>query len=206
MEDSLRRLQHPRFARFYTRMSTRMEVDGGVAAHRQRLLTGLTGTVIDVGIGNGLNLRHYPPEVTEVIGVEPDDSLRAAAEQAARAVPAKVRLVAGRAERLPAEDGSCDAVVVSLVLCSVPNPAAALAELRRVLKPGGELRFYEHVRARSPLLALGQTLLIPATTRFLGGCHFNRDTAAAITEAGFTIQTLDRFPANGLPHILGTAT
>jgi ubiquinone/menaquinone biosynthesis C-methylase UbiE len=206
---NLGRFQHPRFARAYERISRDSEVRG-TAEHRDRLLEGLTGRVIEVGAGNGLNFAHYPPAVTEVLAVEPEHLLRASAERAAKSVP--VAVVAGHADALPAEDAAFDAAVVSLVLCSVPDPATALAEIRRVLRPGGQLRFYEHVRSARPLLARLEDLVTPAWSRVAGGCHLNRDLAASIREAGFQIDRLERFGYRPLrfnpvqAHILGTAT
>jgi SAM-dependent methyltransferase len=125
-------------------------------------------------------------------------------------VPVTVRAAA--ADRIPAEDAVADAVVTSFVLCSVPDQAAALREIRRVLRPGGTLAFYEHVRSANPVLAAAEDLITPAWQRLAGGCHLNRDTPAAITAAGFTIQSCRRFGfspgplAPALTHILGTAT
>jgi ubiquinone/menaquinone biosynthesis C-methylase UbiE len=203
-------LQHPRFARVYARLAATMD-RRGAAAHRSRLVTGLSGRVLEVGAGHGGNFAHYPAAVTEVVAVEPDDQLRRLAGTAALTAPIPVRVVAGHADALPAADGSMDAAVTSLVLCSVPDPATALAEIRRVLVPGGQLRFYEHVRSRHRLLATAEDAVAPAWSRVAGGCHPNRDTAAAITAAGFTVQRLDRFGfrvASLVPpvdHILGTA-
>ena len=143
--------------------------------------------------------------------MEPEDRLRALAEQAAGRAPVPVRVVAGHAGALPADDGTCDAAVVSLVLCSVPEVAGALAEIRRVIGPGGQLRFSEHVRSDKPWFGLLQTVVTPLWSRAGGGCHLNRDTAAAIRAAGFHIEQLDRFsysPLRLVPahdHILGRA-
>jgi ubiquinone/menaquinone biosynthesis C-methylase UbiE len=196
----------------YMRMSGSAE-ERGATGHRQRLLAGLAGTVLELGCGSGLNFPHYPASVTEVIGVEPEPTLRAAAEKEARDAPVAVRVVPGTAEKLPLEASSVDAAVASLVLCSVPDQQRALVELRRVLRPGGELRFYEHVVAnRQPkraLLQLGDaSRLWPAVA---GGCHAARDTTTAIEKAGFDIESIDRFGFRAtrflpmLPHILGTA-
>jgi SAM-dependent methyltransferase len=119
-------------------------------------------------------------------------------------VPVAITVVAGHAEELPAADGSMDAAVTSLVLCSVPAPATALAQIARVLKPGGEFRFYEHVRSPRRVVGLAQDLIAPLWSLAAGGCHPNRDTAAAIRSAGFRIEELDRIPF-GVTHILGRA-
>jgi ubiquinone/menaquinone biosynthesis C-methylase UbiE len=196
----------------YMRMAGTAE-ERGATGHRLRLLDGLSGSVVELGCGSGLNFAHYPASVTEVIGVEPEPTLRAAAEKEATKAPVAVRVVPGTADDLPLADSSVDAAVASLVLCSVPDQQRALVELRRVLRPGGELRFYEHVIAnRQPkraLLQLGDaSRLWPAVA---GGCHAARDTTTAIEKAGFDIESIDRFGFRAtrllpmLPHILGTA-
>ena len=147
-----------------------------------------------------------------MLALEPDDYLRslAVSRAATAAVPVTVR--PGAAERIPADDGSVDAVVASLVLCSVADQAAALAEMRRVLRPGGTLAYYEHVRSGRPVLAAVEDLLTPAWQRIAGGCHLNRDTLGAIAAAGFTIQDNQRFGFSvqsmtpPVAHILGHAT
>ncbi|WP_144128077.1 class I SAM-dependent methyltransferase [Catellatospora sichuanensis] len=210
VDRQLKNLQHPRFARFYTAISTRAEAHGG-AEHRARLLKGLAGTVIEVGAGNGLNFAHYPPHVTRVLAVEPDDTLRALARRAAQRAPVPVEVVSGHADALPAPDGAFDTAVISLVLCTVANPVHALAEIRRVLRPDGQLRFYEHVRSDKLLLALLQDLIAPLWARLAGGCRPNHDTAAVIAANGFTISSCQRFgfsPCSAVPrfaHILGVA-
>jgi SAM-dependent methyltransferase len=203
---------HPIFARMYARMSPKME-QAGAAAHRQRLLDGLTGSVFEVGAGNGMNFAHYPATVTAVLAVEPEPYLRELAGVNAGKAPVRVEVVDGTADLLPAADGTFDAVVSSLLLCSVPDQAVALGEMYRVLRPGGELRFFEHVRAARRGLSWIQRLFDatfwPAVA---GGCHTSRDTAAAIKGAGFKIERLERFsfpdfalPLPTSPHILGVA-
>ena len=138
----------PRFARMYMRSAATAE-ERGATDHRRRLLEGLTGTVVEIGAGHGLNFALYPREVSEVVAVEPEPTLRRQAETAAKRANVPIRLLAGVADELPLEDESADAVVASLVLCTVPDQSRAFAEIRRVLRPGGELRFYEHVIPRS---------------------------------------------------------
>ncbi|MER6945402.1 class I SAM-dependent methyltransferase [Nonomuraea sp. NPDC000554] len=203
-------VSHPLFARFYARMSRAME-SAGAAEHRRALLAGLSGEVIEVGAGNGLNFAHYPATVSRVIAVEPEPHLLAIARTAAASAPVPVEVVAGVADRLPAGDATLDAAVASLVLCSVPDQGDALREIQRVLRPGGQLRFLEHVQADTPGLRRVQRVL-DATVgpRLLGGCHCGRDTAAAIEGAGFAIDRLDRFlfPASRTPYsffLRGTA-
>jgi len=206
----LSEFQHPRFARMYERISAEAE-RRGTAEHRQRALAGLSGRVIEVGAGNGMNFSHYTDAVTEVVAVEPEDRLRTMAQKAAEKAQMPVRVVAGHATALPVEDAGFDAAVASLVLCSVSDVPAALAELRRVLRRDGELRFFEHVRSTKPWFALLEYAVTPLWSRIGGGCHLNRDTAAALRAAGFRIETLDRFsyaPLRFFPaqaHILGIA-
>jgi SAM-dependent methyltransferase len=203
-------MEHPRFASLYPRVAERAD-RRGAAGHRRRLVAGLAGRVVEVGAGNGRNLPHYPETVTELIAIEPEPTLRALAATQPASVP--VTVIDGLADALPFADGELDAAVVSLVLCSVPDQARALAELHRVLRPGGELRFYEHVIPhRHPKRALFQladrTGLWP---KLAAGCHLARDTGAAIAAAGFAIETLERFDFRSAPleptlaHILGRA-
>ena len=131
---------HPLFARVYARASPGMDAEG-MAGYRERALAGLAGSVIEVGAGNGLNFAHYPAGVTGVLAVEPDPYLRRIAEENAGRAPVPVEVREGVAERLPGPDGSFDAAVVTLVLCSVADQRAVLAEVRRVVRPGGQLRF-----------------------------------------------------------------
>jgi ubiquinone/menaquinone biosynthesis C-methylase UbiE len=187
-------IKHPIFARLYERLSVKEDERGG-SRFRAELLDGLSGRVIEVGAGNGRNFDHYPASVSHVLAVEPEPRLRASAQRAAATAAVPIEVVAGVAERLPAADDTFDAGVASLVLCTVPDQDAALAELRRVIRPGGELRFYEHVvsRRRGAALvqrALDATLYPPLA----GGCHLARDTVAAIERAGFTIESSRRFP------------
>jgi SAM-dependent methyltransferase len=205
-------LPHPRFARLYLRAAPDAE-RRGAGEHRQRLLAGATGRVLEPGAGQGLNFPHYPSTVSDVLAVEPEPTLRAAAEVAARGAAVPVRVIAGVADALPPEDDSIDVVVTSLVLCSVPDQARALAEIRRVLRPGGELRFYEHVVAahgprRAFLRLADRSGLWPALA---GGCHPARDTVGAIERAGFAVASIERFGfvaarlTPSIPHVLGIA-
>jgi ubiquinone/menaquinone biosynthesis C-methylase UbiE len=205
------KVSHPIFARLYARIGAAAEKKGN-AEHRDEMLTGLAGRVIEVGAGTGLNFRHYPDGVTEVVAVEPEPRLRRmASEEAARSrVP--VAVVDGVADELPAEDGSFDAGIASLVLCSVSDPGAALAELFRVIRPGGELRFLEHVRAESSGFARFQRATDVVHPLVGGGCHVSRDTLGAIERAGFAVDDVRRFRFTPCfldqavaPHILGTA-
>jgi ubiquinone/menaquinone biosynthesis C-methylase UbiE len=203
-------VRHPLFARLFARAAPRMEAQG-VAAHRRELLEGVGGREVEVGAGTGACFAHYPGTVAEVVAVEPEPYLRARALDAAAAAPVPVTVVAATAEALPFEDGSFDVGVASLVLCSVRDPDAALAELRRVLRPGAELRVYEHVRGHGGLARV-QRVLDAAWPRVAGGCHLARDTPAAIARAGFAVERCRAFrfrpsllawPAQ--PHVIGVA-
>src|SRR5437763_11319327 len=163
-------VHHPVFARFYQRFAAQAMAKGE-AEFRREMLEGVAGRVVEVGAGHGLNFAFYPASVTEVVAVEPEAILRRGAERAAATAPVPVRVVDGVADALPVEDAFFDAGVASLVLCSVPDQAAALAELHRVTRPGGELRFHEHVVARSPRFARAQRVVDPVWTRAAGGCH-----------------------------------
>ena len=209
---SRHRVSHPVFARCYARTAAVME-RRGVADLRRRLLEGISGQVIEVGAGTGANIAHLPATVTGVVAVEPEPRLRALAERASAGAAVPVQVVDGVADRLPADDASFDAAVVSLVLCTVPDQATALGEVHRVLRPGGRLHFWEHVGADEPVLAAVQRGLDATVWPVLaGGCRTGRNTAAAIAAAGFDVQRLERFrfPDTRValptaPQILGTA-
>jgi ubiquinone/menaquinone biosynthesis C-methylase UbiE len=207
MTDRPRRL----FSRYYARLSPRLDAEG-LGALRAELLDGLSGRVVEVGAGNGRNFDRYPPTVGCVVAIEPEPFLRAHAERAAQAAPVPITVRAGVAERLPLPDGSVDAAVLCLVLCSLPERAAALSEVRRVLQPGGELRFLEHTIAGTRGLRAVQRLVDATVWPLLtGGCHTATDPVAAIEHAGFTITRLRRlrFPERptqpSTPHVLGRA-
>ncbi|WP_426403124.1 class I SAM-dependent methyltransferase [Streptomyces sp. R-07] len=207
------RVHHPLFARFYARFSVSADTRGGLGALRTELLAGLSGRVVEIGAGNGLNFAHYPAGVTEVVAVEPEPHLRGLAEEAARGADVPVTVLPGTAEALPGPDGAFDAAVASLVLCTVRNVPEVLAELRRVLRPGGELRFFEHGVADTPGLARVQRGLDRTVWPLLfGGCHTSRSPLAAIEAAGFDLVSYRSFdvPEQGprlpsSPCVLGTA-
>ncbi len=203
---------HPVFGRVYARLSGRME-DAGMGALRADLVRGLRGAVVEVGAGDGRMFRHYPPEVTRVDAVEPEPYLRRRATAAVSSAPVPVTVHAGTAERLPLADHSVDAAVLCLVLCSVADPAAALAELRRVLRPGGTVRLLEHAVAPGRgLRAVQRTLDATVWPRVAGGCHTSRDPVRTVRAAGFTVTDLHglrypdtRFPTPVTHHVLASA-
>jgi SAM-dependent methyltransferase len=202
-------VSHPLFARFFDRFSPAMEREVGPL--RDEMLEGLSGRVLEVGAGNGINFAHYPSTVKAVVAIEPEPYFRGKAEQAAATAPVPVSVRAGLAGELDLEAGSFDAAVCSLVLCSVPDQAAALQELHRALRRGGELRFLEHVRGEGVKAnvqrAVDSARLWPA---MVGGCHCSRDTVAALHAAGFElrkVRTLSVGPSWMFtnPHVLGVA-
>ncbi len=207
-------VRHPWFARAWLRLAPRMDRSATTREHRAALLAGLSGRVCEVGAGSGSNFAHYPSSVTEVLAVEPEPLLRAAAQRTAGRIAAggagpAITVVGGTAEQLPAADGSFDAVVASLVLCSVDDQRRALGEMHRVLRPRGELVLYEHVRSARPAMAFAQDCVTPLWARLAGGCHPGRDTLRAVEAAGFDVVRARSivFPQQppGLPHVLATA-
>ena len=201
-----------RFARYLERRE-RERPDPVANELRRRVLAGLCGRVLEVGCGDGRSFEHYPTSVAQLVAVEPDPSARAVAVERAHATDVPIDVIEGTAEALPAKEGAFASVVSMGVLCTVPDPITALAEIRRVLEPSGELRFWEHVRSSRLLLRLLQRSLDAVFwTRALGGCQTTRDTAAAIATSGFEFVWLDHgFHSSSLltitsaPYIVGSA-
>jgi ubiquinone/menaquinone biosynthesis C-methylase UbiE len=186
-------MNRPLFARIQARAAA-IEEDRGGAELRRRLLEGLSGRVLEIGAGSGVSFAYYPTTVQELVAIEPEPNLRAMALEAARGAPIPVRVLDGTAESIPLEDASVDAAVIAGVLCSVPDPIAALGEVARVLVPKGELRFYEHVRARNARLERLQRLVDDTFwPRLFGGCHTSRDPDPALAASGFVIEARERF-------------
>ena len=182
------------FAAIYDRQIELLE-DAGLRDRRAALLAEARGRVLEIGAGTGLNLPHYGEAVEALVMTEPEEPmarrLRAHATELPHNAP-PVEIVAAPAERLPFPDGSFDTVVSTLVLCTVRDLPGALAEIRRLLAPGGRLLFLEHVRADDPGLARWQDRLDPLWKRIGHGCRCNRDTAAALEAAGLHAERLDR--------------
>lgn len=206
-------VHHPLFARYYARVSVAAETRMGMGGVRDRLLAGLSGRVLEIGAGNGLNFAHYPGTVAEVVAIEPERSLRRLAVETALRADVPVDVVPGVAEALPVKSEGFDAVVLSLVLCSVRDVPRALGEARRVLRPGGQMRFFEHGRGGGRAMGLTQRALDRTLWPLLtGGCHLSRDPLGAVRGAGFELGPYRRMlmPEKGpaLPTsfcVLGTA-
>ncbi|MEO3871154.1 class I SAM-dependent methyltransferase [Nonomuraea sp. B12E4] len=178
---------------------------GMMTPQRRQLMEGLSGRVLELGAGDGVKLTCYPATCEEIVLVESDPFLRAAARLVAEDVPVPVRILDGDASRLPVESGSYDTVICSLALCCAPRLDEALDQVRRALRPGGELRFHEHPRSAHPVLALAEEMMTPVWARVCGGCHPARDLVTALEGAGFTIDRLDRFTRWRVSHVIGSA-
>jgi ubiquinone/menaquinone biosynthesis C-methylase UbiE len=172
-------------------------------AVRSRVCAGLTGDVVEVGFGTGLNARYYPTEVSKILAVEPSSlCVRLAQPRIARAAtPVELAGLTGEHLDLPSE--KFDAVLSTWTLCSIPNLDAALAEMRRVLKPGGVIHFVEHGHAPDASVARWQERLEPLNKRLAGGCHLTRRIPDSIAQAGFTIEQLDSYYFEGEPKPFG---
>jgi ubiquinone/menaquinone biosynthesis C-methylase UbiE len=182
----------------------------GMRRRRRELLGTATGRTLEIGGGTGLNLAHYPAELTELIVAEPEATMRRRLQRRVARADARVRVLDAPAERLPLADDSIDTVVSTLVLCTVDDPAAALSEIVRVLRPGGQLLFIEHVRSQSRALAWCQDRLAGGWRRFAEGCRCNRPTAGLMAASGLTLEAHDAawsaMPPIVRPLITGRAT
>jgi ubiquinone/menaquinone biosynthesis C-methylase UbiE len=202
---------HRIFAALYDPLNKRVEASWA-GEHRRELLEDLDGTVLEVGAGTGANLKYYR-EATKVVASEPDAAMRQRLERRLHEAPMPVEVVDAPADRLAFADATFDVVVCTLVLCYVPVQQRALAEIKRVLKPGGRFVFFEHVRD-SGKRGNQQSRAQPFITWFGAGCHPNRDTLAAIETAGFELGEVVTFrPGKGQvsvpligPYIEGIAS
>ncbi len=174
----------------------------GLRAHRKQLLIGARGCTLEIGSGTGLNLPHYPGHLDELVLAEPDAAMRARLEKRLRRSGRRTRLIDAPAECLPFPDGSVDTVVSTLVLCTVDAPDVALREIARVLRPGGQLLFLEHVRSESPTLARWQDRLAGPWRRFARGCRCNRATAELIVSCGLRLDQAREGSWHGMPPIV----
>lgn len=195
------------FAAMYDTVGKGSE-DAGMREERRRLLSGASGATIEIGSGTGLNVPHYPGAVTRLVLAEPDRHMRVRLKRRVDDAYPAAEIIDAPAERLPFPDATFDTAVVTLVLCSVPNQAAALAEIARVLKPGGRLLFLEHVRSDDAKVAQWQDRIRPVYN--LVGCNPNRPTLAAIESSELTVETVKhgevpKAPKFERPMIVGSA-
>jgi ubiquinone/menaquinone biosynthesis C-methylase UbiE len=174
----------------------------GVRALRKELLARARGYTVDIGSGTGLNVRHYPDAVDELVLTEPDAAMRSRLEKRLQRSGRRARLIDAPAERLPFADGSVDTVVSTFVLCTVDAPELALQEIVRVLRPDGQLLFIEHVRSDSPTLAAWQNRLVEPWRRFARGCRCNRATAQVIAGSGLTVDEVHERSWRAMPPIV----
>jgi ubiquinone/menaquinone biosynthesis C-methylase UbiE len=189
------------FAAMYDRAFEATE-EAGLREMRREALSEASGRTIDLGAGTGANLGLYPEAVSELVLAEPDPHMLKRIRTKVGEAGVDAEMVEAPAERLPFEDSSFDTAVFTLVLCTVPDPKAALAEVARILKPGGKLLFLEHVRAEDAGLARWQDRL-ERPWRFIGdGCHCNRDTVATIEASPLTVSQVDKAQLPKAPPIV----
>ena len=186
------------FAWFWPRSERPLREDEDVAATRQALVGDLSGDVLEIGCGTGPNFEYYPADA-RVTATDYNEHMLPKARADAETAAASIELRLAHASALPFDDASFDAVVSTLVLCSVPDLGQALSELRRVLKPGGTLRIFEHVRSDRRWVAAMQLIANPAWGLVGDGCHLNRDTVSAVRSAGFEIEREELPQVSALP-------
>jgi ubiquinone/menaquinone biosynthesis C-methylase UbiE len=170
---------------------------------RGRVCVGLRGEVVEIGFGSGLNVSHYPPEVTKVVAIEPSAVSMQLARPRIATSPAHVELGGLDGQRLDLPSEQFDAVLSTWTLCTIPDLGSALAEVRRVLKPGGEFHFVEHGHAPDAKIARWQERLEPLNKRIVNGCHLTRVISDDIAGSGFVIEQLDTYYSKGAPKPWG---
>jgi ubiquinone/menaquinone biosynthesis C-methylase UbiE len=198
---------HRFFARTYERLSRGPSEKSFMDPLRQETAGQARGVVLEVGPGNGLNFSFYDPaQVERVEAVEPDTAMLSYARQRLESARVPINLVQAAAENLPFADATFDTVVATLVFCSVTDPERGLQEIRRVLKPGGTLYMVEHVRSSKPWAARMQDIITPVARRVSGNCHWNRDTARKVSQAGLHITSQRDLSGIFLPMVVLQAT
>ena len=200
-------VRHPVFAAVYDWLARQGPVRRMNDPLRQETAGQAYGLVLEVGAGSGLNFPFYTPgRVERVEAVEPDAAMLAYARRRRASAPVPITLTQASVEALPFSDALFDSVVVTLVFCSVADPARGFHEIKRVLKPGGTLLLLEHVRADTRIPARIQDALVPLTRRLFGNCHWNRDTARTVRDAGFQITRMRQLSGGLQPIIVLQAT
>ena len=170
---------------------------GDLASWREGVTDGLSGRVVEIGFGSGLNVPHYPPGVEEVLAVEPAELARRLAQPRIDASGVAVTHIGLDGQQLPLDDASCDAALCTFTLCTVPDPAQALAELRRVVRPGGRLHLLEHGLAPDDDVRAWQRRVEPLQKRLADGCHLTREPDLLVTAAGFELERCEHRYARG---------
>ncbi|SEQ86671.1 Methyltransferase domain-containing protein [Amphritea atlantica] len=177
-----------------------------VAPEREQLLSYATGAVLEIGAGTGTSFDCYPGQVSELYALEPDTGVMQKACAVLAALPEaqrnKIQLLVADAMDIPLADNQFDTVVCFLVLCSVPHPQKVLQEIYRVLRPGGQLLFFEHVLSDDVTVQRWQHRLNPFWRRCAGGCQLNRETAELISRAGFEVPQLQRYQHHAFPRLV----
>lgn len=192
------------YARFLFPRLLDWSMSGEITArYRRQVLADLRGDVLEIGCGTGLNFPYYPPSLDRLVASDPNPGMLAIARQRLENLPFAVETVAAGGETLPFANGEFDAVVSTWTLCSIPDSGAALAEIRRVLKPGGTFAFVEHGLSPEIDVQTWQHRLTPLQKRIADGCHLNRDIAAGIAAAGLAIANLERTYMPDVPKVLG---
>lgn len=194
----------PVFARWYGFLSRRAE-GGDLGKRRRALVEQASGRLLDVGSGPGDTFKYVNNRVVDLVALDTDPAMLGQARRRVSDAPVPVRLLRACGERLPFPDRTFDTALAALVLCTVEDPPSTVAELHRVLRPGGRLLFMEHVRASDELLASWQDRLAWVWSKFNGGCRPNRATEKTIAEAGFSVVAVERYGFPALPHVLGVA-
>lgn len=184
------------------RLTNRLLDNEEFAEIRRRVMTDLSGTVLEIGFGSGLNVAHYPATVGRVLAVEPSSVARNLATERVTASRVPVDYVGLDGQQIPLDSASVDHALSTWTLCTIPDVASALAEIRRVLRPGGTLHFVEHGRSPAPRVARWQDRLTPIQKRLAGGCHLNRRIDRHLTDSGFSLAKLNNYYDAG-PKVLG---
>ncbi|QPC41813.1 class I SAM-dependent methyltransferase [Kaustia mangrovi] len=175
-----------------------------ISAQRAKVVPAADGVVLEVGIGPGHNLGFYDRErVSRVIGLDPVREMTALGARRFASSPVPVEVVEAPAEDMPLDDGSVDTVLLTYTACTIPDTASAVAEMRRVLKPGGRLLFCEHGRSRDEGVARWQDRVNPLWSRLAGGCNINRNIAGALEEGGFEVVSMENYYLKPMPRIVG---